>query len=280
MDTELAIVQEFISSYPVDAVRILEGLPIEDTVSLLEELPTEHAVGMVNLMDLSAATQCLEALDTDLAGAIVGDLPLDIASVFLRAMETQRSESVLGGLQEEAAASLRLVLTYPEGTAGALMDPRILSVPEDITMDDALGRVRRHPQRVMYYLYVVNADRVLVGVLTFRELMLAQPDARIGSMMHTDLLRIPARTDRLAILAHPGWLRVHALPVVDDSGRLVGAIRYETLRRIERDIEQSHQTASTRAVGAALGELYRIGLTGLVESASSMNRGLTAEGGD
>jgi len=159
------------------------------------------------------------------------------------------------------AERLNLLLRYPEGTAGALMDPRALALPQDIPVGEALARVRHAARDVLYYLYVVDRAQVLVGVLNLRELMLAPRKAEVASVMRPHVARLSARADRASILAHPGWREFHALPVVDDAGLFLGVIRYETVRRLEEDRGSAGQSANALTTVLTLGELCWRGMS-------------------
>ncbi|MDA0748221.1 MAG: CBS domain-containing protein [bacterium] len=265
MNTARTVSYAFIQAHPDPAARILEGLPPEETVMFLKEMPSSLAVEIVQRMDLTTASDCLKMLEPTQSAELIAQIPMDLVTIMLRRMDAQQSEPILNALPDETAESLRLLLSYPEGTAGALMDSGIFTLPNDLTVEEALRRIREKPQHTMYYLYILNRNKALVGVLNIRELMLARPKERISSIMRTNVVHLLVRADHQSILAHPGWMEVHALPVVDDAGLFAGAIRYETLRRIEKE---SQHFGGARTAAAALGELYRIGLTGLLKAPS------------
>ena len=272
MESDLSLSHEFIRSHSIDAVAILEELPIEDILAFLVVTPPGLAAEILKLMDTSIATDCLQEMDAGPARAIIEGLPIEIAAVLLHRMERRSADLILEDLKDDTGAFLRELLSHPEGTAGSMMDPRVLTLPEDITVREALDRVRASAGRAMYYLYALARNDVLVGVVTMRELMLASPDAAISSVMERDVVRLSVRADRQAVAAHPGWLRVHALPVVTDGDIFVGAIRYGTLRHIEEGLDHASRSDRLRATGAALGEVYWLGAAGLVTCAATALR--------
>lgn len=266
METDHKIAQIFIQAHPTEAIQLLEGLPIENTVQFLNDTSLETAVQVIEMMGLSAATRCLELLEPKRSAALLEKLHHDTIAVFCRRVSTPTKEAILSLLPHQIKDPLNLCLSFPEGSAGALVDPHILTLPPDISARVALERARTYAEQVMYYLYVTDRNKKLVGVLNVRELMLAPPQALISSLMHTHLETISVHANFQTILGHAGWQKIHAIPVVDDAYTFVGTIRYETLRRIEQDA-RTHLTADgIEMVGSALGELYRIGLSGLVNS--------------
>jgi magnesium transporter len=188
----------------------------------------------------------------------------------LRRCTKEAIERMLSGPNGDAAIrSLRRLLENEPHTAGALMDPLVLALPEDLSAAEALERIRREPEHAMYYIYIVDADGRLTGVVNVRELMLAANDSLLRNIMAAKPDSLPAHAGREAIVSHPAWQKVHALPVVDRQGELLGAIRYEIVRRLEADLGMSARSGRDRATALALAELYALGISGLAEFATS-----------
>lgn len=146
------------------------------------------------------------------------------------------------------------------------MDPRIFTLPPEITVGDAVRRLGRAPTSAIYYLYVVDRERHLVGVMNVRELLLSDRNTPIHSAMKSPVVRLTATADPTEILRHPGWRAHHSLPVVDDGGRFVGAIRYETLRTLEGELAGAGEAAIAMETAMRLGELGWIALTALLSA--------------
>jgi Mg/Co/Ni transporter MgtE len=162
------------------------------------------------------------------------------------------------------ARALRGLLEFPENTAGAMMDPQVLALPEDLTAREALIRVREAAADTGYNLYVVDRQQRLAGVLNLRELFLARPRSPLSDLMIRDPLSVPASTGAAALLGHPGWKRVHSLPVVDEQGAYLGTIRYRTLRALEQELlaPRAHDADAAKA----LGELLAAGAGGFLDA--------------
>ena len=257
---EAVLAQRFAADHPQDAAAIVEGLPLEDAVAFIAALSPEAAAAVLGYTDATTAARCLGELEAEQAASTVAALSLEAAGALLRRFEAADTEAVLKNLSAEIAEPIQQVLRYPEGTAGALMDPRILTAHEDLPVRDALERVRRHAAQAAYYLYIVDRNGVLGGVVSMRDLMLADPDDRLATVMKTGVVALQVTASAQAVIAHPGWLEHQVLPVVDDGGRFVGALRHKLLRRL------ASQAAAPGAtdVASALGELYKIGLVGLL----------------
>jgi magnesium transporter len=217
----------------------------------------------------AAAAAALVPLEAERAGAVLAGLGVDAAVAVVRRLPADVAGQVLAAMPLPAGEQVRRVLRFPEGTAGASMDPAIFVLPDDITVAEARTRLRRAGRDLLYYLYVVDREQRLAGVLDIPELLRARARDRVGTVMHADVQRIEAWTPAGAVHRHPGWHTYHAMPVVDERGRLLGAIRYQTLRRLERDATGPQPRSPGADTALALGELFRVGLTGLVDAVTT-----------
>jgi Mg/Co/Ni transporter MgtE len=147
-------------------------------------------------------------------------------------------------------------------------------------ISDALAAARRSPRYVHDYVFVVDDEYRLVGVAGLRDLVSARPTAPVASIMNRSVSPLPASAARVAILNHRGWTRFHTLPVVDDTSVFLGAISHVTVRRLfeEDALGRSSRTDAVTTV-FALGELYWLGLSGVLDGvASAVRHGLPQVG--
>ena len=265
MDYDLALAHRFVLEHPAEAVRVLETLPLDELVAFLAAAPVPVATELFKVVDAVVGARCLERLEVSPSASALALLSLDKAAALLRRLDEDKRGVLIQALPPESAEPLTLLLRYGEQTAGALMNPRALSLPADIAVEEALQRIRSLSEHAAYYLYVVDRDHVLAGVLNMRELMALNANALIASVMHKNPIRLRAAASLESVFAHPGWQDFHTLPVVDEEGHFVGALRNKTLRQIARQFKDQSGPDQT---GVALGELYRIGIAGLLGGAA------------
>jgi magnesium transporter len=264
MTTELDVCGQFAAAHPADAARALEALPPSDVAPLFEA-DVHLAATVLPAMVPTQAADSLAAMPAPAAAGVVLLLRTDVAVDLLRRMHADARQAVLDALPPDAARPFGTLLRQAAGSAGALLDPRALALSETLTAGEAARRVRRSAGDLLSYIYVVDDGHRLTGVLDVRELLTARPEAPLSSVMRTAVVRIRAGADRDAILSHPGWRSFHALPVVDDNGVLLGALRYHTLRRLEEERAGQDPAGDPVLTARALGELYLIGVAGLLE---------------
>lgn len=261
MSAEERLALAFVADHPDDAARLIERSRPADAAALLERIPAAMAARIFRTLGPSTAAACAAETGDDRLAAIVEALPLDAASMILRPLDSDRRDVILALVDEERRGRLSGLLAFPENTAGAVADPDVVALTADTTAEDARRQLREIPGHLLTYLYVVTRDRRLAGALNIRELMAAAPRQTLAAVMHSDPVRLEAGTDIATVAVHPAWRDFDALPVVDSSGRLVGAIRHKTIRRM--GAETVHPVVAT-IVG--LSELYWSGLSGMLTS--------------
>lgn len=194
--------------------EVLEALPDEDAADALQEVNPELQVQFIRGMEPERAADILEEMEPDDAADILGDL------------EPERARDLLSRMQADEADDVRELLTYADDCAGGLMTTDVVTVPPTVTAEQAIGLVRQQAAAMdnVYYVYVVDEGERLLGALSLRELIVAEPHTPIGRVMHRELIRgrVDDSQDEVArIIAKYNLL---ALPIVDDVGRLRGIV--------------------------------------------------------
>lgn len=264
LDKERRFARAFLDAHPDEVALLLERMPPNDVAGFLEQLPVASAVAVLRRMAIALAADVLERLSTERATAILSLLPPDSAAGLLRRVEIDRRKAFLAALPDDAVATLAVLLRYPEHTAGAYMDTRVLAVPQEMTVGEARNRLRRAARQALFYIYVVDREQQLAGVVNLRELMLADGKQPLSEVMQRNVARIPISADHAEILAHPAWRDVHALPVVDERNVFLGAIRYGTVRALESAYASARSARSPAALALSLGELYWLAVSQLL----------------
>lgn len=269
MQTERFLARGFLESHPEDAAAILERFSAEELAGLLQEGEPSIAAAVLERMIPIRAAEVLALMPLERSLGVMDALPIHAAAGLLNRMESRNRESILASLPPETVKPLRVLLKYPDDTAGYFMDSRVLTLTAEMTVGEGLGRVRRSLKNVFYYLYVTDRNGRLVGVVTLRELMIARPRETIGGIMNTPVVHLTVNAHRQAILNHPGWGRFPALPVVDHAGVFGGVIRYRTLRALPGGTEPAAWASVTANLLLGLGEAFWIGLSAMLVGLSA-----------
>jgi len=255
-----ALVRRFAEDHPAEAARLLGDQAPEGEAAVLARLPDACAAGVLGRMAPPVGAACLAALNPERGAAVLGRLPAERAAALLRRIDPERREALLAELPD--AARLRPLLVYPEGTAAALMDPRAVALPDDLDLEEVRRRLGRHSANLALEVYVVDREQRLRGVTDLRGLLDVSRRGPLALLVRP-VEPLLAGADATAMSVHPGWTEHDSLPVVDERGVYLGAVRHQRLRQLLEGAAGARRTRGGLEAVVALGELYWLGLSGL-----------------
>jgi magnesium transporter len=207
-----------------EAEDFLLGLPARDQAELLLGLPPTERRSWIRL------------LAPDDAADLVQEAPAD------------EREALLGLLDWLTRREVTALLAYAEDAAGGLMNPRYARLRPDMSVDEAISYLRRQAREhlgTVYYIYVIDPDQRLVGVVTLHELFAVAPDRKIRDVMQTDLVTVPEEMDQEAVSRLFAQHDLLAIPVVDAEGRMKGVVTVDDIV----DVVQEEATEDIQKFG-------------------------------
>jgi Mg/Co/Ni transporter MgtE len=257
-----SLLQHFVERHPSEAATLLATQTADEAAAVVALLPESSAAPALGRVPSPLAARAVARLDPGRARALLGHLPLEEAAALLRHIEPDTREALLADLQ--TADRLRSIIAYPRGTAGALMDPAVPSLPGDLDLAAVRRKLGEVSSHLALDLYVIDEDQRLAGVVDLRDVL---DPSRSGGLGHLarPVEPLSERADLGAMTIHPGWMEHETLPVVDDAGRYLGAVRAERIRQIAREEATRRSRGGADAV-LALGELFWLGVTGVFSS--------------
>lgn len=270
MELESRLLNAFTDAHPAEVARVLESLPVADAAEVMGELPFDRLAQLLAWLAPPLAASSLDLVDLNKVAAALSATRHDIAATIIRAMGPEPRSRVIESLSPAARKATKNLLRYSQDTAGSLMDSQVLALAETVSAGDAVKRLIGAAKHALHYVYVVSEDQNLVGVVNLPELMAARPDQLLGLIAVRPVESVSARARWQVIVAHPAWTRFHALPVVEAGGRFVGVLRYASIRKLQDRLLDTGLQDHGAQTASALGELYGLGLRGLVESAAAV----------
>lgn len=223
--------ETFIKTHPLEVARWLEELPIEKTEELLKGMDSER-VGSLLLYFLPDRTADILQRYSFASGAeILNRLPINRAQAVLRQLDATVQNNILEHFSPHVKEYFRRTLHLSEQCAGNLADPHVLTLPSDITVEQAIPRVAQSANQATYYLYILDRDACLCGVVLMKELLAADPSSSLEHIMTANVKAIPSSTNAHDAILHPAWAQFDILPVIDSDKIFLGGLRHRALRR-------------------------------------------------
>jgi len=224
-----ALQRDLLENHPEDAVRLLErespadiaevfaGQPISVTAPVWERLSPDVAIGAVEELSAAKALDVLQHIDPTRTAAM------------LSARDAETRNRFLDLLPEAEADELRVILSYPADSAGALMDPRVLLLRADTTVREALTRIRAQKKRGIRRLFVVDVDNRLEGQVDIQDVATASANTILEEIQRPVAAVVNAIAPREEVVEIIEQFQLTDLPVVDAEERLIGVVRYRNL---------------------------------------------------
>lgn len=227
----LPLVQRFFEHDPAAAALSLETMRHDEAVRVLSALPAPLAGNALKNINVSAAASLVRDLPLETFREVVVKLdPQQIAAMFATLPEDKQGE-FLDRIPEETRKSVGELLSFPENSAGRIMTTEFLAFRADVKVKDAVRRIRTLARRnaPASYVYVVEADDTLLGVINMRDLLIGSGTTPLRSIMKTDLISFNAFTDREDVANILSQRKYFAAPVVDMQGHILGVVKTDQL---------------------------------------------------
>lgn len=248
--------------HPGNVAGTLAQLEAQEIVQVLRFARMEEAIEVFEFF--SAETQ--EAIFTgmarkEMAGFLEEMAPDDRADLIKR-LNPELAESVLALVAQVDREDIRRLSSYREGTAGAIMTTDYACLPEEITVADALEQLRlQAPDReTIYYVYVVDKNRKLIGLVELKDLIVARPatQRKVSDLMERDVIRVRINDDPIEVAHTIAKYDLIAVPVIDAAGRLVGIVTVDdAMDLLDPEVDEPSASGRDGAKASVLGYVDR-----------------------
>jgi magnesium transporter len=226
--------------HPADLAQLFSELPDKDrqsAFSLLVERNSRLAMEGLSELGPEAGARLLSGRSADEIVKLVQDLPSDDAAAIIDYLPEEVAAAVLEQMQKRpAGGDVGELLEYEEQTAGRIMNPKVFALSEDMTAGEAITALQgSRDVEVVFYLYVIDARRHLVGVVSLRRLLLVSPPTPLKRIMTTDIISVRVDTDQEEVARLVASYNLLAIPVVDEENKLVGVITVDDVIDVIKD---------------------------------------------
>ncbi len=215
---------------PIDIAALFTDLEEKQIPLMFRLLPKEQAAETFVEMDPDAQELLIRGFSDNELKEVLDELYVDDAADIVEEMPANVVKRILKNADPEMRSSINQILRYPENSAGSIMTTEYVSLRPHMTVEEAILRIRRQgvDKETIYTCYVTDKDRTLLGLVTVKDLLLAEDDATsISDIMLTNLISVTTRTDQEEVAHMFSKYNFLALPVVDGENRMVGIVTFD-----------------------------------------------------
>ncbi len=222
--------------HPADIAHLFRFLDLKEQTLLFNLIPDKSRVAdVLSELDWSAGAQLLEKIDRDTIITILHEMADDDSVELLRNMPDEFADEILAEMQSEHSEDIEQLLGYDEDTAGGIMSTDVSSLHQDLTVREAIEALQDAEEfEMVFYVYVTDDHNHLVGVLSLRQLLTVPATTCLKDVMTTDVFRVRLDTDQEHVAALVAKYNILAIPVVDDTGKLMGLVTVDDVIDVMR----------------------------------------------
>jgi len=223
------ILDFFKESHPTEIAEVLTGLKPEEALEILRHFDDQTFADVFRELPTAFQVDTSELLDKKDLAKLIMRLDPDDRVDLLKAIPQERFESVMPILAQRERENIKQLAQYAEGTAGSIMTTQYIALNQDLTVREALERIRLEGSeaKTVYTIFAVDKDRKLKGTVSLGELILAAPSKKLSEIMDTQVQSVYALNDREDAVYKFSRYDLVALPVVDSDEVLVGIITHD-----------------------------------------------------
>jgi magnesium transporter len=218
--------QQLTELHPADIAELIEEMDYKRRANFIENLDDQQAIDTLAELNLDTQVEIIEQMDAQRASDILEEMAPDEAADILGELPAEKSEGLLQLMESDDAEDVRELMQYEEGTAGALMTNEFIALSSHITAEEAINQLRElsPTAETIYYLYVMDEEEHLQGVLSLRELIVAAPQTTLADLMHTKVAIVQDEDNYQKVAEVINKYSLLAVPVVDENNIMVGIV--------------------------------------------------------
>jgi len=225
--------------YPADLAQVFNELQDRErhaTFALLLERNSRLAAETLAELGPEVSAQLLADRPAEEIARLLQELPSDDAAAIIDNLPEELSGAVIELIKPKPGGGVGELLEYPEQTAGRIMNPNVFALSEDLTAGEAITQLQQSREvEMVFYLYVVDSRRHLVGVVSLRRLLLVPPSTPLKRIMTSDLIAVRDDVDQEEVARQVASYNLLAVPVVDVENKLVGVITVDDVIDVIKD---------------------------------------------
>ena len=240
------------NEHPSDIAEMLVESDVQPSkiVEILSEVGNHKAIEAFAQLPIETQEDCLEAANAETMLRFVENMQPDDRVDLLKAVDDDVRESIMPLIAQAERNAIRKLWKYEEGQAGAVMTTEYAMLPKYLTVAAALEKLRLQApnKETIYYVYITDEERHLIGIISLRDLIMSKPRATLDAIMETNVINVAHDLDIEEVAAIFSKYDLLAVPVVDKDNRLLGIITVDDVI----DIIEAESTEDFQRISAVL----------------------------
>ncbi|WP_078551264.1 magnesium transporter [Bacillus alkalicellulosilyticus] len=212
--------------HPYDFAQLYRGLPEKHHHKFLMFLTPEQIAGLIQELESDIQIEILHKLGIERSSNVMNHMDNDDLADLLSELSVDKIQEFLEGMKREESETVRDLMSYPPDTAGGLMTNQFIWIKDDYTVRQAVDKLKSFASfsENIYYLYVINDEKKLVGVVSYRDLLIASIEDKISDLMFNRVVSVQVDMDQEDVAQLIERYNFISIPVVDEAQRLLGII--------------------------------------------------------
>lgn len=228
----LTVPRQMVSElHPADIAEIISQVSHKEGAIFFRELDVETAAEALSELQPDVQVEILSGLETEKAADIIEEMQPDEAADVLSDLPVDKAKEILEQIEKEEAQDIQELLSHEEDTAGGIMTNIYISYLPETTVQEAIEKFKKYAEEVetVYYIYIIDRNEKLVGVISLRDLLLAPSDAKLADIMKTKLKTVTPDTDEEEVAEIASKYNLVAIPVVDSENYMLGIVTIDDI---------------------------------------------------
>ncbi|MFH1703174.1 MAG: CBS domain-containing protein [Nitrospirota bacterium] len=217
--------------HPADIADIISQFSHKEGATFFSDLDVDVAAEALSELKPETQVDIISEMDTDKAADIIEEMPPDEAADILSDLPVDKAKEILESIEKEEAEDIQELLSHEEDTAGGLMTNVFIAYPPETTVRKAIENFKRDAEvfETVYYIYVMDTNEKLFGVVSLRDMILADLDAKLSDIMATKLKTVTPETDEMEVAGIISKYNLLAIPVIDPEGFILGIVTIDDI---------------------------------------------------
>lgn len=266
------LVASFLKHHPKSASVVLTKNGTGAIKTIIENYAANIVGKTLNNIPPLVLEEALREVDERQIAKLTEYMQLNLISrIFRKWLQSglnKRVETTLSIMESKLAKAITKLISYPENMVGSIMNPAPFTVSPNLTTREVLSLLNKNKNRYSRYVYVVDHNQVVLGVIPFKEAFYSEKSALVSKIMTSNVFSFRPDHPIKDALSHPNWLEWDSIPITDSHNVLLGVVRFDSLKSDQPPTTDAN--AELIKASAAVGEVFQIGLNATVSALGLM----------